>query len=125
MRIGIIAGNRKFPLLLAQRIKQKDKEAKITAICFKSETCPSINRFVDKVYWLEVGALQRLKEIIRSEGLRDWIMAGQINPLHIFRRKSWDKELESLIGQTSDFRPHEIFNAITDNLEAMGIRFLD
>ena len=26
MRIGIIAGNRKFPLLLAQRIKQKDKE---------------------------------------------------------------------------------------------------
>ncbi len=125
MRIGIIAGNRKLPLLLAQRIKQKEKQSQITAVCFKGETQSSINRFVDKVHWLRVGALKELKEVIRSEGLSDWIMAGQINPLHIFRRKCWDKELESLIGRSGDFRSHEIFKKIVDNLEAVGIHFLD
>ncbi|MBU1112443.1 MAG: UDP-2,3-diacylglucosamine diphosphatase LpxI [Candidatus Omnitrophica bacterium] len=125
MRVGIIAGNRKLPLLLAQRIKQKDKQSKVVAICFRGETDPSIENHVDQAHWLKVGALGQLKEVIQAEGLKDWIMAGQINPLHIFRRKSWDKQLESLIGSASDFRPHAVFKAIINDLESVGINFLD
>jgi len=125
MKIGIIAGNRLLPLLLVQRIKQNNSQLQVVAICFKGETHPTINRYVDKTYWLSVGNLDRLKKILKVEELKQCIMAGQINPLHIFRRKNWDKELKNLVGRIEDFRPHTIFKTILANLEAEGVSFLD
>jgi len=125
MKIGIIAGNRHLPLLLAQRIKQANIAIKVIAICFKGETSPAISKYVDKTHWLGVGKLRELKAVLKVEGLKDCIMAGQINPLHIFRSKNWDKDLISLVGKIEDFRPHTIFKTILANLEAEGVHFLD
>lgn len=125
MKIGIIAGNRNLPLLLVQRIKQSNISTRVVAICFKGETQPTISKYVDKIYWLEVGKLAELKKVIKAEGLEDCIMAGQINPLHIFRRKDWDKDLITLVGKVEDFRPHTIFRTIVNNLEMEGLHFLD
>ena len=125
MRIGIIAGSRLLPIIVAQSIKKKEKGAEIIAVCFKKETKASISKYVDKSYWLQVGHLSHLREVIKKEGLKQWIMAGQINPLRIFKRKDWDKELATLINQTQDFRPHTIFNKIISHLEKEGIEFLN
>ncbi|MCF7908664.1 MAG: UDP-2,3-diacylglucosamine diphosphatase LpxI [Candidatus Omnitrophica bacterium] len=125
MKIGIIAGNRLLPLLLAQRIKQNNSQLQVIAICFKGETDSTIKRYVDKTYWLDVGKLSELKKILQFEGLKQCIMAGQINPLHIFRSKTWDAELKSLVGKVEDFRPHTIFKTIVNSLEAGGVSFLD
>ena len=125
MKIGIIAGNRLLPLILAQRIKQLNKDAFIIAVCFKNETSKSIAKYVDKCHWLKVGQLSSLKKIIKQEGMDEWIMAGQINPMNIFKRKCWDEELTSLIDGICDFRPHTIFEEIIKCLENTGIKFLD
>jgi len=52
-------------------------------------------------------------------------VAGQINPLRIFKRKGWDKKLISLVDSIQDFRPHTIFAEIIAYLEKTGITFLD
>ena len=48
MKIGIIAGNRLLPLVLAKNIREKNKDSEIVAICFKGETSPSIRKYVNK-----------------------------------------------------------------------------
>jgi hypothetical protein len=125
MKLGIIAGNRSLPILLARRIKEENKDIQVSAFCFKGETHPGIVEFVDSALWFKVGQLAGLAEAIESRGFKDCIMAGQISPLRIFQRKHWDKELFSLIRDANDFRPHTIFQKIIGYLEARGVNFLD
>lgn len=125
MKLGIIAGNRLLPVLLAQSIKKNIRDSYVAAICFRGETRPQICKYVDKTYWIKVGSLTALRETIKREGLKEWVMAGQINPLRIFRRRDWDKELSHLIEGIRDFRPHNIFAEIIRYLQAEGVVFLD
>ncbi|MBU1122944.1 MAG: UDP-2,3-diacylglucosamine diphosphatase LpxI [Candidatus Omnitrophota bacterium] len=125
MRLGLIAGNRLLPLILSQKIKESNKNCQIVAVCFKGETRPSISKYVDKTYWIKVGQLARLRQIMKEEKVVEWIMAGQINPMRIFKRRVWDDELVSLVDKLEDFRPHNIFFEIINYLENQGIKFLD
>ncbi|UCG34989.1 MAG: UDP-2,3-diacylglucosamine diphosphatase LpxI [Candidatus Omnitrophota bacterium] len=125
MRLGIIAGNRLLPLILAKKIRETNKDNEVIAICFKGETSPLINRYVTKTHWVQPTKLGQLKEALKKENLKECIMAGQINPLRIFKRSQWDQELRSLVAQTQDFRPHTIFTAIINHLQTEGIKFLD
>ena len=124
-QLGIIAGNRLLPVILTQRIKEKDSACYLVAVCFEGETSRRILKYVDRCYWVKVGHLRDLKEVIKKESIKNWIMAGQINPLYIFKRKYWDEELSSLVDGTCDFRPHTIFNKMIDYLKTTGIDFLD
>lgn len=125
MKIGIIAGNRRLPLLLARRIKEKDKDCELIAFCFQGETSGEISAYADKVYWMKVGQLRKLKDLISKEGITRCLMAGQISPLKIFNRKGWDRDLLSLVSDISDFRPHTIFSRLIDYLQGSGLNFLD
>ncbi len=124
-RLGIVAGNRLLPLILAQRIKEKNKDCEIIAFCFKGQTSKHINKYVDKCYWFPVGSLSALRKSIKDEGLSQCVMAGQINPIYIFKKEYWDCELTSLINESKDFRPHNIFNQIIFYFERVGVEFID
>lgn len=124
-KLCIIAGNRFLPILLAQRVKEKNKNLEVVAICFKGETSRNICKVVDKTYWIKVGNLRDLKDILSKENLRKCVMVGQVNPLKIFKRKVWDDELTSLVESIKDFRPHTIFGKIIEYLEKEGTTFID
>ena len=123
MKLALIAGNRNLPLLFSRCAKEK-ADVDIVGICFKGETDPRIVRLIDKVYWIEVGKLDELIDILKKEDIKDCVMVGQINPRRIFNRKKWDPLILNLIKE-SDFRPHSIFSKIISYLEEEGFRFLD
>lgn len=124
-RLGIIAGSRLLPITLAQRIKEKDNNRRLIAFCFKGQTSKQISRYVDECRWFPVGSLSGLRKALKEEGVKHCVMAGQINPLYIFRRKYWDQELNSLIDANADFRPHNIFDKFIAYLSGAGIEFID
>jgi DUF1009 family protein len=125
MKLGIIAGNRLLPIILTQKIKEQDNNCKITAVCFNGETSRKISQYTDKQYWINPGHLGAFKNIIKQEGIADWIMAGQINPMRIFRKKDWDGELSDLVSRIEDFRPHTVFIEIINYFQKQGVNFLD
>lgn len=126
MKLGIIAGNRLLPVILAQKIKEKHPDGEVIAVCFRGETSSCILRYINKAYWLGVGSLGGLKKVITDEKLKEWFLVGQINPLRIFKRNNWDEELTALIENSRDLRPHNIFSEIISFLEKQaGVTFLD
>lgn len=123
-KIGIIAGNRLLPVLLAQELKRHaDKE--VAAVCFKGETSRAIMPYLDSSHWINPGAFGLLRHIVKKENCSAWIMAGQISPWRLFRRHGWDQQMHQLVEAIADARPHTIFNAIIDQLQADGARFID
>lgn len=125
MQIGIIAGNRNLPLLLAQRVVESKKFTKIVGICFRGETSSKFCKYMDKCIWLDVGKLKDLKEAIKKDNIKNWIMVGQISPLNIFKAKKWDDQLKDLVKKETNFCPHTIFKIIIESLEEDGVKFLD
>ena len=124
-RLGIIAGSCLLPLILARRIKEKNKDCEVVAFCFKGQTSKHISKYVDRCHWFPVGSFSEIRKSIKEEALSQCIMAGQINPLYIFRKEYWDQELTSLIDEVEDFRPHNIFDKVISYFEKAGVEFID
>ena len=123
IKIGLLAGNRTFPVLFSKRAKEYDKNIEIVAVCFKGETSPLIGRFADKVYWTEIGRIKEVLSILKKENIVDCVMAGQISPFRVFRQAAWDDEMKEILRQAGDKRPHSIFGAIISRMEDEGIKF--
>jgi len=123
-RIGLIAGNRKFPLLFSEAAKKKG--ATIIAVAIKRDTSPLLEKLVDKMYWLGLDEFSRLFEIFKREGITKVVMAGQISPHRLFGKEiQKDKELKSLLEGIKDKRADTIFGKIAERLKDSGIELLD
>src|ERR1700719_4920049 len=83
MRIGLIAGNGTFPLLILDAARAQGFEVVVVAI--KEEAFPEIeDKGAASVHWLSLGELSKLIETFQREGVRRAIMAGQVRHKQIF-----------------------------------------
>ena len=122
MKLALIAGNRALPIYFA-RLAKKHHDINIVAFCFNKETDPSIKKFVDKTYWIDVGKLQQFIDLLKKEKIKDCVMVGQISPYRIFKKEKWDSLLVQ-ITKDVEWRPHCIFTRIITHLEKEGFTFL-
>lgn len=123
-RIGLIAGNRKFPIVLCQAAKRKGYY--IVAVAIKRDTSCGLSKIVDKIYWLGLSEFSRMFEIFRNEGITNLVMAGQISPRRLFSKEiNKDPNLRELLFNIKDKRADSIFLAVIEKLKESGFRLLD
>src|ERR1700733_6002300 len=95
-RIGLIAGNGKFPFLVLDAARAAGFEVVVIAI--KEETSPEIDSHgAASVHWLSLGELSRLIETFHREGVTRAIMAGQVKHKQIFSAIRPDFRLAKLL----------------------------
>jgi hypothetical protein len=123
-KIGLIAGNRKFPLLFAASAKQQGCE--IIAVAIKGDTSPKLKKIVDKIYWINLSEFGRMFEIFKAEGVADVVMAGQISPRRLFSKDVQNSpELSQILNTLKDKKADTIFGAVAKKLEAAGFALLN
>ncbi len=121
-KLGIIAGNGVYPLLLAQSARAAGVK-KIAAAAFTNETSETLATLVDDIEWLRVGQLSRLLKFFREQKIQKVIMAGQIAPKNLFDlRPDWKALL--LLAQLKRRNAESIFTAIADELKKIEIEML-
>src|SRR5246127_3176851 len=89
-KLGLIAGNGKFPFLVLDAARAQGFDVVVAAI--KEETFPEIEKQgAASVHWLSLGELSKLIETFQREGVRRAIMAGQVKHKQIFSsiRPDW------------------------------------
>src|ERR1019366_10231311 len=75
MKLGLIAGNGKFPFLVLDAARAQGYEVVVAAI--KEEAFPEISSHgAASVYWLSLGELSKLIETFKAEGVTRAVMAG-------------------------------------------------
>jgi DUF1009 family protein len=123
-KIGLIAGNRKFPLVVAQAARKNNFS--VVAVAIKGDTSARLKRLVDKIYWLRLDGFTRMFEIFKSEGVTKVVMAGQISPRRLFSREIQNnQELQDLLTGLKDKRADTIFLGIAKKLKESGMELLD
>jgi len=123
-RIGLIAGNRKFPILLSEAAR--GKKYYIVAIGIKGDTSPRLKNYVDKIYWLDLDDFSRMFSIFKAEGITEIVMAGQIRPDRLFSPKiKNDPELAKIVERLKDKKADTVFSAIAARLQESGFTLMN
>jgi len=119
-KLGLIAGNGKFPFLVLDAARAQGYEVVVAAI--KEEAFPEIESHgAAAVYWLSLGELSRLIETFQREGVRRAIMAGQVRHKQIFSSIRPDWRLAKLLLSLTTRNTDSLLGAIAKVLADEGI----
>jgi len=119
-RIGLIAGNGKFPFLVLDAARAQGYEVVVAAI--NEETFPEIESHgATAVHWLSLGELSRLIETFQREGVRRAIMAGQVKHKQIFSSIRPDWRLAKLLLSLTTRNTDSLIGAVAKVLADEGI----
>ena len=119
-RLGLIAGNGKFPFLVLDAAKAQGFDVVVAAI--KEETFPEIeSRGAAAVHWFSLGELSRLIDTFKKEGVTRAVMAGQVKHKQIFSSIRPDWRLAKLLLSLSTRNTDSLLGAIAKVLGDEGI----
>lgn len=123
-RIGLIAGNGTFPMLVLDAARARGAEVVVAAI--KEETFPEIEAHgAAAVYWMSLGELGRLIDTFKREGVHRAIMAGQVKHKQIFSSIRPDWRLAKLLLSLGTRNTDSLLGAVAKVLADEGITLED
>ena len=123
-KIGLIAGNGRFPLLVLDAARARGAEVVVAAI--KEETFPEIESHgASAVHWMSLGELSRLIDTFKREGIQRAIMAGQVKHRQIFSSIRPDWRLAKLLLSLRTRNTDALLGAVAKVLADEGITLED
>jgi DUF1009 family protein len=127
MKLGLIAGNGRFPFLLLDAARAQGLSVVVAAI--REETDSEIDKraAADEhitVYWLSLGELSKLIETFQKEGVKTAVMAGQVKHKQIFSSIRPDWRLAKLLLNLSTRSTDALLGAVAKVLGDEGIELM-
>jgi UDP-2,3-diacylglucosamine hydrolase len=119
-KLGLIAGNGRFPFLVLDAARAQGMDVIVAAI--KEETFPEIeSRGATVVHWLSLGELSKLIDTFKTEGVHRAVMAGQVKHKQIFSSIRPDWRLAKLLLALRTRNTDALLGAIAKVLADEGI----
>jgi DUF1009 family protein len=126
-KLGLIAGNGRFPFLLLDAARAHGLHVVVAAI--KEETDPEMNERAAAdagvtVHWMSLGELSRLIETFKAEGVSRAVMAGQVKHKQIFSSIRPDWRLAKLLMSLRTRNTDMLLGAVAKVLGDEGIELI-
>lgn len=123
MKVGLIAGGGRFPLLVAASAKQQGHE--VVAVAIKEEAAPEIEEVADRCYWVSLGELTKLIKHLKQEQITEAVMAGRVRHASIFSSIRPDWKLLKLLTSLPRKNTDALLGALANVLAEEGIELVD
>jgi hypothetical protein len=123
-KLGLIAGNGKFPLLILDAARTQGLDVVVAAI--KEEASAEVaSRGASAVHWLSLGELSKLIETFKQEGVTRAVMAGQVKHKQIFSSIRPDWRLAKLLLSLRTRNTDALLGAVAKVLGDEGITLVN
>jgi len=119
----MIAGNGRFPLLALETARRAGDEVVVVAI--REEAAAEVEQLAARCHWISLGELSRLIEILKTEGVTEVMMAGQVKHANIFSSIRPDWKLFKLLAALKEKNTDSLIGAVAKVLADEGIRLVD
>jgi hypothetical protein len=128
VRLGLIAGNGAFPLLVLRAARQLGHDVVVVAIV--DEASPAIETLGRElggvsVHWVSLGQLGKCIATLTDAGVTEAVMAGQVKHVKLFSGVLPDLTLLSVLGRVKARNTDALISAIAEVLAEKGITLLD
>ncbi|HTM23956.1 MAG TPA: UDP-2,3-diacylglucosamine diphosphatase LpxI [Vicinamibacterales bacterium] len=126
-RIGLIAGNGRFPFLALQGARSLGHD--VTVVAVKEEAFPELEGAARAagadLHWISLGHLGKCIKVLKAAGARQAIMAGQVKHQKIFSGIVPDLTLLSVLTKLKARNTDALISAVAEVLRGEGIELLD
>jgi UDP-2,3-diacylglucosamine hydrolase len=126
-RIGLIAGNGRFPFLALQGARGLGHD--VTVVAIKEEAFadlePAARDASADFHWVSLGQLGKCIKILKAAGISEAVMAGQVKHVKIFSGVMPDLTLLSVITRLKARNTDALISAVADVMKGEGIQLLD
>jgi DUF1009 family protein len=122
-RLGLIAGQGNFPLILAEGARRRGVE--VIGFAVKNLTSPMIEKIVARTHWLGLGQLQRAIDLFHEENLRYAVMAGRVPQTAIFKLHTLDRRALKIITSLNSKQTDTILGRVVQEFASEEIEFID
>jgi len=128
MRLGLIAGNGRFPFLVLDAARAQGHD--VTIVAAKEETFPELNdaarRHGAAIHWISLGQLGKCISVLRDAGVTHAVMAGQVKHTKIFSGGIVpDLAFLSVLKQLTSKNTDGLIGAVASVLHERGIELMD
>jgi len=120
--LGLIAGNGRFPFLVAEAARRAGR--RVVAVAVKEEASPDLAATVDEIHWVGLGQLGRCIEALRAAGVSEAVMAGQVQHRRIFSGIVPDLKLAGVLVRLAVKNTDSLIGGVADALGREGITLL-
>ena len=127
MRLGLIAGNGRFPFLVLDAARGAGHD--VTVIALKEETFPDLADAAARppaaaFHWISVGQLGRCIGLLKDAGVTRAVMAGQVKHTKLFDVRP-DFALGKVLMRLAAKNTDSIISGVADVLRDEGIDLID
>jgi UDP-2,3-diacylglucosamine hydrolase len=126
-RIGLIAGNGRFPFLVLQGARSLGLD--VTVVAVKEEAFPELEGAARAagadLTWVSLGHLGKCIKVLKAAGVHQAVMAGQVKHAKIFSGIIPDLTLLSVLTKLRAKNTDALISAVADVLRGEGIELLD
>ena len=120
--LGLIAGNGRFPFLVAAGARRAGR--RVVAVAIREEADPALESAVDEMHWVGLGQLGRCIEVLKQGGAREAVMAGQVKHRQIFSRVVPDLKLMAVLARLAVKSTDSLIGGVAEALAREGITLL-
>jgi len=128
MKLGLIAGNGRFPFLVLDAAVAQGHD--VTIVAAKEETFPELNdaaaRVRSAIHWISLGQLGTCIKLLKQAGVTHAVMAGQVKHAKIFSAGLLpDATLLSVLAKLRWRNTDGLIGAVAAVLRDHGIELID
>src|SRR5437773_1436682 len=128
MRLGLIAGNGRFPFLVLDAARGAGYD--VTVIALKEETFPELAAAAARpppapLHWISLGQLGTCITLLKGAGVSKAVMAGQVKHTKLFTDFVPDPTLAAALTRLKTANTDALISAVADALRDHGIDLLD
>ncbi len=128
MKLGLIAGNGRFPFLVLEAARAAGHE--VTVVALKEEAFPDLEKTAERppragFHWISLGQLGKCISLLQAAGVSQAVMAGQVKHTKLFADITPDMKLLSVLMRLKTKNTDAIIAGIADVLQENGITLVD
>ena len=122
-KLGLIAGNGKFPLIFAEQAVREG--VSLVTVAHREETSAEIERLVGDVTWVYVGELGKIIRTFHEAGVKEAVMVGGIKKVKLFSNFRPDLKGAAFLARVRSREDDQLLRGVAEELEREGIQILE
>jgi DUF1009 family protein len=128
MRLGLIAGNGRFPFLVLDAARASGHQ--VTVVALKDEAFPDLAAVAARppaadLHWIAIGQLGKCISLLKNAGVTEAVMAGQVKHTKLFADIVPDMTALGVIMRLKQRNTDAIISGVADVLRENGIELID
>ena len=122
-KLGLIAGEGNFPIILSREAKKEN--VPVIAYAINGLTSAQLSNYVDKIHWLNLSQISSIISLFKQEGIKFAVMVGKVPQSVILDYNKFVPVSREILKRLNNKQADSILMKVVEEFAKENITFID